>query len=472
MVAHWTKSDAWQKRIARGIGLFWDYLQAKLQRQQWHELNARQQRNLLRGFSSTLLAGTLSHEADDPLGLYWPPQPTSAVRDAVSAIDRFALWVASEYEEPNAIQPVPAALATGGGEIVESILMSRRKGFSLLGHLDREIANRRSIVDLPKVGRSLNRYGDNPLSFPPTKVEALLWDGFRRPNGTGRSWDDFDVRAMMITLLQGYAGCREHEPYHLWITDIVQDPEREGHASVFLYHPSDGLAYIDDLNGKQQRANRRQKLLIDYRMTPRNEGVGSHNVGWKNSKVETHDNFAPLYWIDPVASALFWQLFVYYLERRETIMSRRRALGYGDHPFLFVSEREARNLSDGAKFIGAPWSIDSYEAALRQAVQLIGLHYGKRYGTTTHGLRHFYAYVLKRGGSPRKIVQEGLRQRNPFSQDIYGNPTPKDISDSINRAQGSSTTTPPSLTRTLAWLEERHPEYAQSPLYAAYRSFQ
>jgi integrase len=216
------------------------------------------------------------------------------------------------------------------------------------------------------------------------------------------------------------------------------------------------------LNGERIRTTRQVKLQSDYNLIPRTLGDGSYKIGWKRGKVATKDYYAILHWTDPTAAKLFLVLFRYYLHRREAIMQRRRALGFGDHPFLFISEQEARNRADGAKFIGAPASIESYETTLERGVRSVGAPYGWELGTTSHALRHLYASTLRRLGLSRKIQQEGLRHINPLTSDRYGIPSPAEIDAALNSALAKpAEPLPPdlALSRTFEWIEERYPEY-------------
>jgi hypothetical protein len=52
---------------------------------------------------------------------------------------------------------------------------------------------------------------------------------------------------MMIFLLQAFAGAREHEAHHLWVVDVIEHPAKPGEASVALFHPLHGRAFVDDL---------------------------------------------------------------------------------------------------------------------------------------------------------------------------------------------------------------------------------
>lgn len=462
----WTRSQTWQNELCRAVGLFWDYGRSRSCAEPIDELSASALRDLFRAFFRSLVNGTVDLNCTDPLMLYWLPQTVQFVRKTVSRIEDFVAWLSMERGIVNPLAPArgPSLPASGSGNVP----FDNARRFRLLGHLGGKKGARGSIVTLPDSSSAIGAAGPRvAVPFPAMKMEALLWDGLRRPGTSGQSLDDYDCRAMMIALAQAYGGLRIHEVLHLWVTDVIQDPERPDQASIFLYHPVRGLAYADGLNGRLERVTREQKLLRDYGLPPRTRGCGSYRLGWKNSSVHTSDQYALIHWTDPVAAKLFLKLVFYYVARRETIMVRRRALGFGDHPFLLVSEREARSRADGASFIGAPASIGSYRDSLRSAVSRIGLPYRKDAGTTSHGLRHFYAYTLRLLGPSRKVMQIGLRHRHPYSQDVYGVPSPAQISNELEskRLAAQERDDPlPALARSMAWIEEQHPEYSPKPL--------
>jgi hypothetical protein len=461
-VGKWPKSDAWQVSVARALGLFWDYTIAYLPSEDPSQPIDWRHRELFRGFGAALSNGTIRGSAD-PLGLFWMAQSVETTKRVIYAIDQFFAWKANESGGPNPYG-ASARETTIEDRMAKAVSSAIHQKKNLLGHLGQRYARIPSVVALPALGRQDSSIS-GPLSFPPKWVEEVLWTGFRRRGASLKGFEQYDLRSMMIFLLQCFAGLREHEPFHLWINDVGADPLNSGRATVFLYHPSEGLAYFDSAAGGLVRTTRKEKLEKEYGLPPRTHGRGAYRIGWKKSKVETKDNYAILYWTDPTAAVLFLILFRAYVARRAVIMERRRALGYGDHPFLFVSERENRNDFDGARFFGAPAPIGSYESALERAVTRCGLPYGKEYGTTTHGLRHLYAYTMEKLKVPKKILQEGLRHRHPNSSDRYGLPTPQDINDELNRANiANPDLTPVRLTRSLKWIEDKFPEYRRTPL--------
>lgn len=462
-IAHWTKSDAWQVCVARALGSLWDYCNAYVPHEDAGQPLYWRHIELIRGFGQALVNGTI-RSSTDQLGLFWMAQPIQTAKRLVYAIENFVEWLAREAGRRNSRTASKREMWIES-RMIESVRSAKRQGFSLLGHLKPVEPRRPSIVAFPTLGRQDSTSISAPISFPANKVEEVLWQGFQRPGVKG--FERYDLRGMMIFLLQCFAGLREHEPFHLWVNDVCEDPLNPGRACVFLYHPSEGLAYLDSLSGRPMRTSRKEKLEKEYGLPARTHGTGAYRIGWKNSKVEAADHYAVLYWTDPTAAVLFLVLFRAYIVRRSHIMARRRALGYRDHPFLFVSEREDRNSPDGSKFIGAPASIESYESALERAVTSCNLPYGKSYGTTSHGPRHLYASTLRKLHVPGKTLQEGLRHRSPSSSNRYGIPSPHDINKEINKAMKENRHNLPeglTLARSLEWIELNHPEYAQALL--------
>lgn len=447
LIANMHRSDAWQASVVRSLGLYWDYSTAlrSLGRA------PRDPNEAFRCYASALLQGTIDGLAD-PLGLFWIGQPIVTVRRLLSSLEDFV----------NSKQAGTVLEASLRGTPVLSGQMNRvRRRFSLLGYLD-DSAQRHPRVDgvLPqeKFGTSLTA----PLSFPPHKVEEVLWRGFILPGKSGSEWGDYNIGAMMIYLLQGFAGAREHEPFHLWVNDVVENPANPGQALVYLYHPSQGAAYLDAGGRRGAKTTRAQKLALEYNLPVRTHGVGAYRIGWKSSKVDTDDRFAVFHWSDPTAAHLFLLLYRRYLPYREALISKRLALGYSRHPFLFVSGREARNRADGAKYLAAPASIESYDTALERAVVGCGLTFGKSYGTTSHGLRHLYAYTLRQLGAGTKVLQEALRHKNPFSSDRYGVPGPSAIARSLDEANSRARNDEIPATRltgTQRWLDGLEEDY-------------
>lgn len=459
LIAHGRFGSAWQRTVCKSVGLYWDYAQAAVPLLNVEDSPDIQHRTLLRGFGDALLDGTIQ-DCRDPLGLYWMGQKTDRVARLCAALEDMCEWHCKEKR----IREIFKANPTTFERVLFSVHAIKKQGYSLLGYLEtgRGSASREHFVQLPLGDTQSNVLLANPPNFPASYVEDVLWNGFIRRGRQGLSPEDFLLRDMMIFLLCTNWGLREHEPFHLWVQDIVEDPEHPGEASVFLYHPSQGLAFLEDLDGKPLRSTRQEKLNHVYGLSPRTLGIGSYRVGWKKSLVGTKDQYAALFSLDPTAAKVLWQLYKDYLSRRERLIRRRIALGYGDHPFLFVSEQENRASENGMSSIGAPASIASYERSLARAVALCGLQSSKEAGTSTHGPRHLYANTIKRYESGPIVLQTALRHTHPDSQERYGRPSPMQVNHEL-RAKANSqverVASSQNADEILSQLADRFPPY-------------
>ncbi|MFM0174117.1 hypothetical protein PQR33_32850 [Paraburkholderia sediminicola] len=463
--AHPTLSDQSQRIACRGMGFFWDYSQVACPNLDQDLPIITQHRQLLRDFGVALIDGTITNNTD-PLGLFWPSQQPELVARLLTAIEDFANWQFKESGQRNPFKRTP----TAEERMVDSIVAVTRKNVSLLGYLDESTGGRSPFVQLPRGNETDNTLLCGPLSFPPAQVENTLWEGFKRDKAKNGPFGEYQVREMMIFLLQVFAGLREHEPFHLWATDVVEDPVNPGSASVFLYHPAQGLAFLEGPDGVAIRCTRQQKLLHDYGLPPRNLGVGSYHVGWKNSLVGTKDKYVCLGWSDPLAAQLFWELYLVYLPTRHSLMRRRVALGYREHPFLFVSTQSNRNTENGVSAIGAPAGIGQYERALRRAVVRCGMTPSKQNGTSSQALRHLYANTLKREGFGPVFLQTALRHRDVNSQERYGRPTPGQVNTALQAIHEDSQHADEvgwpraSVSNILDGLTERYPPHVRRAL--------
>ncbi|REG59673.1 hypothetical protein B0G80_2444 [Paraburkholderia sp. BL6669N2] len=463
MKAYWTRSDAWQRVACRAVGLFWDYCQVRIPLLNPSEPILKQHRDLLQGFGSALLDGTI-YKLSDPLELYWPSQGVDVAGQLVTAMETFAKWLFAENGKPNPLAINPTTCE----RMFNSIVAVTRQGQSLLGYLGNSCGSRSLYVQLPPGDKQGNALLANPLSFPASQVENVLWNGFKRRRGNPTiPFGQYNIRPMMIFLLQNYAGLREHEPFHIWVTDVVEDPQNPGSASVFLYHPVKGLAFIEGVDGCPIRTTRLLKLRHDYDLTPRTLGTGSYRIGWKSSLVEGKDFYSCLHWTDPLAAQTFWELYNAYLLEREMAMKRRRALGYRDHPFLFVSTEANPNSPEGTSAIGAPAGIAQYERALQRAVTRLGMVSSKENGTTSQAARHLYANTLKRQGQGPKLIQLCLRHHDIKSQERYGRLTPSQVNEALRSVSVSYpdvSVRRTSLETTLSDITRRFPPHAAKAL--------
>lgn len=197
--AHSHLSQTWQEVLVRSVGLFWDYCQSHDGAGIWIAGAPRDSRDLMVAFTQALLSGTIDRAGADPLDLYWPPQPAQLVRRFVRSISGFHRWLRTSQNSqdaadvPPAKPPVGELLEHGQGATTSTALLGLLRGV----RWGLESATAMAL----RAGDGVRFNDGNPLSFPPSQLERLIWEGFRRGCGRADTWDDYDVRSMMIVIL-------------------------------------------------------------------------------------------------------------------------------------------------------------------------------------------------------------------------------------------------------------------------------
>ena len=427
--AHPHRSSSWQNTVVRAVGLLWDY-----SIQVTHH-SAR--RDLFRGFALAVVGGTIKEDGSDPTGLLWPSTPHQRAVGLIKSIEAFAEWCSGEPGEVSPIVPQVLPMTPDSAEYVTRLLIWQRlRRASMLQHIKAAPKTyRKSVVDH---GRDPRGHDAEPVKFfPPQHAERLLWEGHKRP-GSNREPNVFlryNVRDMMIALLDGWGGLRRSEGLHLWLDDVVDDPTNPGQALVVLHHPAESkLRWHNPLTNRPEVLTRKEVLLRAYGLRPRNEVKrGAYHAGWKGMDLNG-DLRTQIFWIDDKAGALFWTLYLGYLRYiRPAIMERRRRMGGRDHPFLFVSER----INPKTNLPGEPYSESAYERNHQAAVERIGLEHAKEKGTTTHGLRHLYGQTLAKLSVAPQAIKKGMHHRSYLSQTPYVAPDAQETNETLRTAQGN-----------------------------------
>lgn len=400
---HRLKSLAWQKKVCRAVGLLYDYSQAMPTPSE-----VLSQSQYLSNFVGALTAGTVVADGSDPTGLFWRPMGWAGVAEILSYVNLFADYCANKLETTNLNPRVPATFAE---RIAAFRRLDIRNQHSLLKHLGNakarytEARQSREVV----ARRAPKAAAVRPPYFPRRSFQALLNVGFRRQK-VGRVWEQYNLRDTMIALLQRHGGLRASEPFHLFVTDVFEDPRCPGHAEVRLYHPELGrFSYRDSLSGKVVHVTRREFLMARYGRVPRNLMSGKQHAGWKDLMLDYDkpEYYCVVRWFPLCCGKFFWDIYKIYV---------RNIIPPGlDHPYLFVN-------SSGASNYGSPYQLDTYYKNLDIATRRIGLETKKNLGTTSHGLRHAYGQDLEDHKIDEKIIQLCLHHKSPLSQRVYTQP--------------------------------------------------
>lgn len=431
-----TRGPDFQRKVARAVGLFFDFVRA-------HEecgslpTDHIGQVDFLGEFVDALIEGTI-RDGQDPLALYWRPQEWGVIKTALRNLNAFGDHYA-KASHTEALNPLRAA--NFPERLAAYYQLGQQSDKSILKHLgvpkakyaEARFARRVTGVSIPQVAMR------QPPAFPRERFADLLEHGFRiREHGP--FWERYNVRDLMITLLEANGGLRNCEPPHIYCDDVlpVQVALKEAGgtsrlviaAEVRVYHPVVGhVAVKDPLSGRTATMMRYEYLEQFHGRVPRTPlfTPGPEQAGWKNPLLDFGDKhgwYMVVHWVPPETGRVFWALYQMYMEQvipkvRNELARRSGYSGFArlDHPYLFV------NTDLSKPELGKPYKKGTYAKALSRACSRIGLEVLKEAGTTPHGFRHSYGQLLKSLKVSETTIQICMHHTNPGSQAVYTMPT-------------------------------------------------
>ncbi|MCP3728371.1 gamma-mobile-trio recombinase GmtY [Paraburkholderia sp. CNPSo 3272] len=428
-----TRSLAWQRDLARAVGLLVDFLHANVALFR-SDPNRPQ---VLAAFGDALVSGTIDLGGSDPSGLYWEPKSVSRAKVILNAVTAFSDWLVNRYDT-TALNPWRSAAVAE--QIAYWRRFEKRGTHALLSHT----MNRSDHVGAAKRVRTVQilrktavAHGSPPKTFPGTAMVDLITKGFALPGkDLALPWyERINVRDAMITILLHGGGLRQSEPFHLYVTDVAVDPLAPNRAMVRLFHPEQGVAppdFLDPMTKKRLHGDREIYLRTKWQLEPRTLLHGRFHAGWKDLQLtDQSEKYALVHWFPGFWGEVFLFLFRIYITQNR---SRRYA-----HPYLFVSHKDT--------VAGDPYTIDSFRQAHAKAVRRIGFAVGKDLGTTPHGHRHAYGQSLVSAGIDQKVVQYALHHKAIESQAPYTVPAPGAIDSVLGVAESR-------LRQSVSWNHE------------------
>jgi hypothetical protein len=305
-------SRSWQIEAARSIGMFLDFV---------IELGSKYQgkgraEKLFWDWVDAVEYGTIADDGTDQSGLYWPPHTEKQARDIAMHVKDFSDHCAKYY---GAEILVPEREATLAERIAIYNKLDYREKNSFLNHLSTgsgKLQKAKTTNDLATTFSNSGKvvgWSEQPR-FRYENFSKLISEGFIKYGGKNKRQPHlkWHIRDMMISILQGAGGCRESEPFHLYIDDVVEDRLMPGHASVKLFHPSEGkYTYYNEIG--QLVTTTRMQYLRSIHMTPRHlSSRKNYHAGWKNLalyKHQTGEVYAPVVFFPLEWGRLFWDLF-------------------------------------------------------------------------------------------------------------------------------------------------------------------
>lgn len=382
------RSLSWAEKVVRAVRLFLEYMHANP--------NQRDTRQLFENFAGALYSGTFAPESRlDPSGLCWPPRASKDAADIINALNLFFDWQGKT--SPIAGEINSLVEATYYDRLWSEAARRHRRDKALLGHLwsraDANVhkARRVSARRMPQARRT------EPPAFPEDRFMDLITDGFR----VGRR---IDHRGIAITLLMDGAGFRVSEPFHLFVEDVVADPNSPGSALVRIHHPWAGEAPKSwkDPTGRGRQGTRTAYLMQNFGLLPRTEYNDRRHAGWKGGLLDAR-YYMQAHWLKPGYGALFMEHWIAYL--KQLVRVER------PHPFAFA------NLSREPH--GDMYQYGTFVDAHAAACKRIGLTVRKDLGTTPHGHRHAYGRRLSKAQVDEKFIRIFMHHVSLDSQQVY-----------------------------------------------------
>lgn len=383
------RSLSWQEKLVRAVKLFCEYLEV-------NALPGEEEWRLFRNFRNALMQGTINPETgEDPSGLYWEGVGLRQTNFMITQLSDFFTWLGRE-DSPRAPKFNPHYTGNAYDQRIDQQAYQYHRSKAFLGHAW-STEPRGNHTRLTRGERTPKVFQRRPPMFPEERFEELLFKGFKVAG-------KYDYRGMLITLMLFSGGLRVSEPFHLYMADVQPHWDDPSTAFVAVHHPSLGYAPNHWKNRTGQRGSRQEYLATEFGLVPRHLLRTKLQAGWKHPALDDRW-YMQVHWFPETYGQWFMQIWIYYLEQVASIQR--------NHPYAWINVD--RNP-------GGIYTISQYQKALQNAVERIGLVFGKSYGTTAHGSRHAYGQRARRAGIDPLIIQRIMHHCSPESQQVYTQP--------------------------------------------------
>lgn len=381
------RSLSWQEKLVRAVKLFLEYSEV-------NAISGEEEWRLFRNFSSALRMGTIDPKTrEDPSGLYWEGIDVRDSNFMITQLSGFFDWLVRE-DSPRSMIFNPPYEGKGYDQRIGQQAYRYRRSKAFLGHTW-SAKPRADKAKLIRGERAPKVFPKRPPMFPEDRFEELLFKGFKVAG-------KYDFRGMLITLMLFGGGLRVSEPFHLYMSDVQPHWDDPSTAFVVVHHPSLGYAPNNWKNRTGQRGSRQEYLAAEFGLVPRHHVRGKLSAGWKHPALDDRW-YMQVHWFPTIYGQWFMQIWSRYMEQVASIER--------NHPYAWI------NINGDPR--GDIYRISLYQKALQNAVERVGLIFGKPYGTTAHGLRHAYGQRARRGGIDSLIIQRIMHHCSPDSQHVY-----------------------------------------------------
>jgi integrase len=346
----------------------------------------------------------------DPTWLCWKPVSRYTAQRILSQLRTF-------FQTFDELRDLKRPWQSGYDRAMEHAAYAHAREKAFLGYTWNTESHRTTVgaVFSSPLPRAPHVQDAEPPAFPEERFMDFLLDGWRVG---GR----YSFRDMLITALLNGGGPRASEVLHLYVTDILPDPELPESALVLFHHPVEGAAPEDwkDVSGNFRSGQRRDYLRERWGLQPRNLQLGAQHAGWKGAALTSDygSKVFRLHWFPPQLGIIFMRIWERYLIDL-TYLTRT-------HPYAFV------NILRGEK--GAQYTLSAFRGAHSAAVERIGLEVSRLLGTVPHGHRHAYGGRLARAGVPGHDIQNFMHHCSYESHLVYTRPFQKEVVQALSKA--------------------------------------
>ncbi len=407
------KSASWKDRSVFALILLIKYINANLST---FETAA----SLLQSFTQCLTLGTIDPSTlEDESQLFWSPRSCEDVNILLAHITKYTDWLSEKADhQQNRINNFRKA--TSLEQRLNWCAYYHKHAHVFLNHLSspQKVAHSMGYARQVQAQRNAVVRAKTSKRFPASKIRQLLDYGMIKPKGgideEGKHFPDFKNQA--ITLLLHFGGVRKSEVFHLYLSDIHVDRQRN-EAIVRIYHPSEGES------PNPSYRNRREYLLREFNLKPRTDYPRTERLhaGWKSPLLIDKRKFFQVHFFPPEKACEFLLVWRNYL-----IHQRVDPVPFREHPFAFTNN------------FGDPETLKNFQRMHADAVQRIGLRPAKHLGTSEHGHRHAYGYRLAFHGFSQVQIQKAMHHRSPDSCLIYLQPTDEELRSEMQRLGGAT----------------------------------
>lgn len=383
------KSKSWRNQSCNAVVKFLDYSEA-------YDHKFRNPRLMFEAFAETLIDGTILEDGSDPTHLWWEPLQPATANATIKHITKFSDFIYSKTKDERHLLN-PDVHATRSEFLLSLAAYHHRKNNSLLAHTfdDQaalEKAKRNKLVKLHHTTKQ-----KDVKATEEDVIIDLITNGFWRTKNRN-DLTNLNIKNVLISMLISYGGLRVSEPFHIFISDIYDDPTDDSQCFINIQHPALGEApeYWRKNNGNKY-ATRDAYLRKKYGLRPRTELLNKFGAGWKSRHITSFNVY-----LFPSTAARWFKMLVDLYIREQRVTSPTHP-----HPYLFSDEN------------GKPATIKQYTTARQKALSKLGYDPSKYAGNNPHGGRHFFGSTLKAKGVNAIHIKEAMHHSSIKSQETY-----------------------------------------------------